>query len=118
MSYAEDVKRISVFLSEPQVKRFKALAKELGRPYAELIRDALDEYLRQRGSTTKKAERPRAGTRENFRERLVLRREAVDPRAEPRHVRLGGEQFFDLRREAAHERRLRAQKAKKAEIEQ
>jgi metal-responsive CopG/Arc/MetJ family transcriptional regulator len=57
------VKRISIFLSDPQVEGFKALARERDRPYSELIRDALDEYLRQRGSTTKKTERPRGSTR-------------------------------------------------------
>ena len=58
------VKRISLFLSEPQVTSFKALGRSLDRPYAELIREALDEFLRQRGKTVKpKAERPRAVTR-------------------------------------------------------
>ena len=62
-SYSMLVKRISVFLSQRQVEEFKALAEDLGRPYSELIRDALDQYLQQRGPTTKKAERPRAATR-------------------------------------------------------
>jgi hypothetical protein len=57
------VKRISLFLSDPQVAAFKTLARDLDRPYAELIRDALDQYLRQRDPTSKKAERPRAATR-------------------------------------------------------
>lgn len=57
------MRRISLFLSEPQVEGFKALAQELDRPYSELIRDALDQYLRER-RTTKKAERPRAVTLE------------------------------------------------------
>jgi hypothetical protein len=42
------MKRISLFLSDPQVAKFKALGKRLDRPYAELIREALDEYLRNR----------------------------------------------------------------------
>jgi metal-responsive CopG/Arc/MetJ family transcriptional regulator len=57
------VKRISLFLSERQVQGFKALAQNLGRPYSELIRDALDQYLRQRWTSNSKAERPRAVTR-------------------------------------------------------
>jgi hypothetical protein len=59
------VKRISLFLSGPQVRAFQALGRKLDRPYSELIREALDEYLRRRGESVKlKAERPRARTRE------------------------------------------------------
>lgn len=58
------MRRISLFLSEPQVAKFKALATTLDRPYAELIREALDEYLRQKEQTGElKTERPRAVTR-------------------------------------------------------
>lgn len=58
------MKRISIFLGEPQVAAFQALANERGRPYAELIREALDVFLRQRGRTVKpKADRKRAQTR-------------------------------------------------------
>jgi hypothetical protein len=58
------VKRISLFLSDPQVAKFKALGKQLDRPYAELIREALDEFLRNREQIGElKAERPRAVTR-------------------------------------------------------
>jgi predicted DNA-binding protein len=42
------MKRVSLFLSERQVAAFQALAKELGRPSAELIREALDDFLRRR----------------------------------------------------------------------
>jgi len=61
-----DVKRISIFLSEPQVDAFQKLSAESGRPYAELIREALDAYLRDKGRThpaKSKTERPRAVTR-------------------------------------------------------
>jgi hypothetical protein len=58
------VKRTSLFLSQPQLDAFARLAKLVDRPSAELMREALDEYLRQRGlSRSQKAERPRAGTR-------------------------------------------------------
>jgi predicted DNA-binding protein len=59
------VKRTSLFLSEPQLRAFQKLARRQDRPAAELIREALDEYLRNRiGLDTKKSERPRATTRE------------------------------------------------------
>ncbi len=58
------VRRISLFLSEPQIAAFQALSRQAGRPYAELVREALDEYLRRKGvSQAIKAERLRAGTR-------------------------------------------------------
>ena len=58
------MKRISIFVSEPQYKGFLALAEQQDRPYAELIREALDVYLRERSHVTlKKTERKRAVTR-------------------------------------------------------
>jgi hypothetical protein len=62
----QDVKRISLFLAEPQFAAFQQLARESGRPYSELIREALDGYLRghpRADALKQKAERPRAGTR-------------------------------------------------------
>jgi hypothetical protein len=58
------MKRISLFLSDQQVEAFQTLAKARGRPYAELIRDVLDDHMRRREIVAaKKSERPRAGTR-------------------------------------------------------
>jgi hypothetical protein len=58
------MKRVSVFLSEPQIEGFQALAKELGRPSAELIREALDDFLRRRRPPpTRKPERKRVTAR-------------------------------------------------------
>ena len=60
------MKRISVFIAERQLAQFRALGKEYGQPYAELIREALNVYLRERDAETavrQKAERKRAATR-------------------------------------------------------
>lgn len=58
------MKRVSLFLSEPQIQAFEALRKELDRPVAELIREALDDFLRRRGSDlAPQTERKRAVTR-------------------------------------------------------
>jgi predicted DNA-binding protein len=55
------MKRISVYISEQQYERFQALAESYGQPYAELIREALNRYLRQElGSVT---EEQKAGRR-------------------------------------------------------
>lgn len=40
------MKRIAVFLTEIQIARLKSVAN--GRPVAELIRQAMDEYLDRR----------------------------------------------------------------------
>ena len=45
-AYQAYMKRISLFVSEPQYQRFRQLARVAGRPYAELVREALDSYLR------------------------------------------------------------------------
>ncbi len=59
------MKRISVFIGEPQYQQFLELANVKGRPYAELIREALDDYLRTQTRERRigKTERGRARTR-------------------------------------------------------
>jgi len=60
------MKRISVFIAERQLARLQALGEEYGQPYAELIREALNAYLRQKdaeAAVRQKAERKRAATR-------------------------------------------------------
>jgi hypothetical protein len=43
------MRRTSLFLTQSQVMAFRTLAQEQGRSWSELIREALDEYLRVRG---------------------------------------------------------------------
>ena len=59
------MKRISVFIAERQYERFQELSRTYGQPYAELIREALNDYLQRREApgAAKKAERKRADTR-------------------------------------------------------
>ena len=57
------MKRVSLYLSEPQIEAFQSLAQQRDRPVAELIREALDEFLRNRGGHTAKPGRKRAATR-------------------------------------------------------
>jgi hypothetical protein len=37
--------RTNIYLTEPQMKKFKVISKKMGYPMAELIRRALDEWL-------------------------------------------------------------------------
>ena len=37
--------RTNIYLTEVQMKKFKAIAKKAGYPVAEIIRRALDEWL-------------------------------------------------------------------------
>jgi len=37
--------RTNIYLTEMQMKKFKAIAKKAGYPVAEIIRRALDEWL-------------------------------------------------------------------------
>ncbi len=55
------MKRVTLYIAEPQYKQFQALAERQGRPYSELIRQALDQYLRQEGvqRQPKRADRQR-----------------------------------------------------------
>jgi len=56
------MKRISVFISERQYEQFKGLGRAEERPYSELIREALSQYLRRRGAWVVKPGRLRAVT--------------------------------------------------------
>lgn len=40
------MKRTALFLKEEQIKKLAALSKETGAPVAELIRRAIDAYLK------------------------------------------------------------------------
>lgn len=59
------MKRISLFVSERQYEQFLTLSEQMGQPYAELIREALNNYLQQHAGrvTPSKAGRKRATTR-------------------------------------------------------
>jgi hypothetical protein len=39
------MKRTNIYLTEVQMRKFKAIAKKAGYPAAEIIRRALDEWL-------------------------------------------------------------------------
>ena len=54
------MRRVTLYISEPHYQRFLELAAERGQAYSELIRDAMNRYLRTQG---KKTERKRATTR-------------------------------------------------------
>jgi predicted DNA-binding protein len=47
------MKRTALFLKEEQVKKLQRLTKETGAPMAELIRRAIDNYLRERAKELK-----------------------------------------------------------------
>ncbi len=57
------MKRISVFISDLQYEQFKGLGRAEERPYSELIREALSQYLRRRDAWVAKPGRLRAVTR-------------------------------------------------------
>lgn len=42
------MKRTALFLKDDQVKKLQSLSKKTGAPVAELIRRAVDEYLKKR----------------------------------------------------------------------
>lgn len=42
------MQRTALFLKEPQRKKLKVLSDKTGAPVAELIRRAIDEYLKKR----------------------------------------------------------------------
>ena len=56
---------LDAHIAEPQYQGFQKLAAERGQPYSELIREALNQYLRRQEtlSRPKKADRKRASTR-------------------------------------------------------
>ncbi len=43
------MKRTNIYLTEMQMKKFKAISKKAGYPVAEMIRRALDEWLEKQG---------------------------------------------------------------------
>lgn len=47
--YIHSMKRISMFLSDVQIKRLKALSKATGIKVSEMVRRAVDEYLDKEG---------------------------------------------------------------------
>jgi hypothetical protein len=56
------VRRINIYIGDLQHEQFQVLAERHGRPYSELIREALNEYLKHQdlqGQATKPY-RPRA----------------------------------------------------------
>jgi len=46
--------RTNIYLTEMQLKKFKAISKKAGYPVAEIIRRALDEWLEKYERKTKK----------------------------------------------------------------
>ncbi len=59
------MRRVNLYISEPQYQGFQKLATERDQSYSELIREALNQYLRKQEtlSRPKKAGRKRAGAR-------------------------------------------------------
>lgn len=47
------MKRTALFLKEDQVKKLQKLSTKTGAPVAELIRRAIDEYLKRRAKELK-----------------------------------------------------------------
>ncbi len=47
------MKRTALFLKEEQLKKLQKLSEKTGAPVAELIRRALDEYLKKRAKELK-----------------------------------------------------------------
>ena len=41
------MKSVNIYLSEPQIAALKALSEKSGLAYAELIRRAVDQYLKE-----------------------------------------------------------------------
>jgi predicted DNA-binding protein len=48
IGYYMYMKRTALFLKETQLKKLKVLSDRTGAPVAELMRCAIDEYLRER----------------------------------------------------------------------
>ena len=57
------MKRISVFIPERQLEQFQKLGSAEDRPYSELIREALSQYLRRHDASVAKAGRKRVAPR-------------------------------------------------------
>ena len=47
------MKRTALFLKDDQVKKLQKLSEKTGAPVAELIRRAIDRYLKERGKELK-----------------------------------------------------------------
>ena len=47
------MKRTALFLEEQQIKKLQKLSEKTGAPVAELIRRAIDRYLKERGKELK-----------------------------------------------------------------
>jgi metal-responsive CopG/Arc/MetJ family transcriptional regulator len=62
-AYCAAMKRISLFVSERQYKEFLALSTAMGQPYAELIREALNNYLREHRPAHAPSKKRAAGKR-------------------------------------------------------
>jgi hypothetical protein len=52
------MRRVSVFITDPQYQHFADLGRERDRPVAELIREALDRYLLTAGAVPPSTSRP------------------------------------------------------------
>jgi len=48
------MRRTNIYLTEMQMKKFKAISKKAGYPVAEIIRRALDEWLEKYENKVKK----------------------------------------------------------------
>jgi predicted DNA-binding protein len=48
IEYLVSMKRTALFLKAEQVKKLQALSEKTGAPVAELIRRAIDKYLKER----------------------------------------------------------------------
>jgi predicted DNA-binding protein len=53
MWYYVVMKRTALFLKEEQIKKLQKLSEKTGAPLAELIRRAIDEYLKKRAKELK-----------------------------------------------------------------
>jgi predicted DNA-binding protein len=53
MWYHVVMKRTALFLKEEQIKKLLALSDKTGAPVAELVRRAIDKYLKQRAKELK-----------------------------------------------------------------
>ncbi len=49
-----DTLRFTLYIAEPQYEHFQELAAERGQPYSELIRQALNQYLRKQETLSRR----------------------------------------------------------------
>ena len=57
IGYRECMKRTALFLKEEQIKKLQRLCDKPGAPVAELVRRAIDAYLKKRAKELKQAGR-------------------------------------------------------------